>query len=142
MTEQEDDPIAPPFDPASIRRMTMSWRLCGDWCCGSQSIPSGTVLTAEAHCVTGAINGPVLWQGVMPVKTPLPQSAYALDSDAANALREWYGRDQWHMLGGAAPDYEAFLERKANWKQTCERLRVQALNEQLESRLKEGGSTD
>jgi hypothetical protein len=132
MTTQAD----PAFDPSSIRPMTMSWRLREPWACGSLSIPAGTVLTAEAHVVTGAINSAVLWQGVMPVKLPLPTTAEALDSDAANALREMYPRYMWHLLWGVAPDYEAFCERKANWKQTCERLRVQAMHEQLEERLK------
>jgi hypothetical protein len=94
------------------------------------------VLTADAHVVTGAINSPVLWQGKMPVTLPLPTTAEALDSDAANALREMYPRHLWHMLWGAKPDYEAFLDRKANWRRTCERLRLETMHEQLEARLK------
>jgi hypothetical protein len=132
MTAQ-DDPT--PFDPGSIRSMTMSWRLREPWNCGPLSIPAGTVLTAEAHCVTGAVNGPVLWQNVMSVTLPLPTTAEALDSDAANALRDWYPRHQWYLLWGAAADYEAFQERKANWRATCERLRVQAMHEELERKL-------
>jgi hypothetical protein len=118
-------------------RSTMKWMLREDWCCGSASIPSGTVLEGPCHVVTGELDGPIVWQGHV-VRPPLPLSAIALDTDAATQMQDWYHHSLWHQLfcaPGVAPDLKARREAIANWRSTRERIA-------LDIAIEKGGSTD
>jgi hypothetical protein len=126
------------FDPRSIRPLTMSWRINGDWNCGSLSIPSGTVLHGPCHMVTRELDGPIVWEG-RTVTLPLPLNVIALDDDAATMMQVWHPSYLHHALlcaPGVKANLAALREAKADWAETCERMRLDAINEDLKARLK------
>jgi hypothetical protein len=66
------------------------WQLMGDWPHGAVTIPAGTEIIVGPDG-TATYNH-------MPLTLPLPINAQAMDDEALDLMKRWYGRELWHRL--------------------------------------------
>jgi hypothetical protein len=88
----------------------MRWQLTTGWPVGQWLVPADTILIAGSS--GGAITSPPIWNGTvaLPIDNtrPAPIDAIALDQEASNLMKQWYGPNLM-ALGG--PDMRPWLRR-------------------------------